>query len=126
MISLLCSLGRKSLPLLAVLIVGLLPAASQAQAIKINNAMNVPLVVQVIYTNGRQVQPQPPSTLKPGDTTPAIMPPPGVQVLVRIFDANGAVLNPGVAVPPANANQNFSLAPGGPRGPKVILQPMGP
>ncbi len=103
MISLLGSLGRMSLSLLAVLVVCLLPAASQAQSIKFNNTTKGNVVVEVIYYNGNQIRPQRGITLKPGDTTPAFTPPSGVGIQVKIYDA----ANPNL--PPLNGNKGQGI-----------------
>jgi hypothetical protein len=74
MISLLCSLGRKSLPLLAVLIVSLLAATIQAQTIKLTNTAAVPIVIEPISSAGGLVYPGKPFELKPGQSAGIMLP----------------------------------------------------
>jgi hypothetical protein len=76
MISLLRSVGRKSLALLAVLIVGLLPAAVQAENIIIKNTTSAQVSVQVaVIVRGRAGITIVPIWNKPlaaGQSTPAV------------------------------------------------------
>ena len=71
MISHLCSLVRKSLALLAVLIVCLLPAVVAAETVNIKNCTAIPVVVIVtaVEAPGAPLQRDAPANLKPNEKT---------------------------------------------------------
>ena len=73
MISLLSSLGRKSLALPAVLIVWLLPTAVWAETITITNKTPGVVIVRPACQVRGQVRVARPFQLKPGDTSPGIV-----------------------------------------------------
>ena len=73
MISLLSSLGRKSLALPAVLIVWLLPTAVWAETITIKNSTPGVVIVRPACQVRGQVRAARPFQLKPGDTSPGIV-----------------------------------------------------
>jgi hypothetical protein len=123
MISLLCSLSRKSRTLLAVLIVCLVPAALQAETIIITNKLPIVVKVQTTYVVQGRVAVGPTYTLKPGDATPGIVLP-GVKNFA-VFDPNMPPRPLGIQSNVAG-NMDISLdivpAPPTPNGPKVIFK----
>lgn len=126
MISILCSLGRKSLPLLAVLIVCLLPAVLQAQTITIKNATPGAVIVTTTYLiPGRppQVKSGRPIALNPGATT--VITPLAAQVRITILDAaqpNGKPLG-GKDVVMGTTEITLEIVPSADPKWKVALQP---
>ena len=100
MISLLSSLGRKSLALPAVLIVWLLPTAVWAETITIKNM--TPGIVKVLpacQVRG-QVMPARPFFLKPGDTSPGI-----------VFPATSYIEIRDATIPDASARSDSPFPP---------------
>lgn len=123
MISLLCSLSRKSRTLLAVLIVCLLPAVLQAETIVITNKLPIVVKVQTTVVVQGRVAVGPTYTLKPGDSTPGIVLP---------GSKNFAAFDPNMPNKPlgilsgVSGNMDIGLeivpAPPTPNGPKAIIK----
>jgi hypothetical protein len=115
--------GKVALAFLAVLVVGVLPAAGRAETITFRNDLNIPVVVQAVSAVGRVPRRDRPYTLAPGDATPGITLP-GNKV-VTIYDArnpNRVVYQGFIGESPADGN--YSVAPDGAGG--VKFEPRAP
>jgi hypothetical protein len=122
MISLLSSLSWKSRTLLAVLIVCLLSAATQAETITIKNTTNGTIVIETTYQAGTKVAQGPPITLKAGETSPGITLPGNKRF--RFFDVNMPNTPLGQQVVPGGKNDlDFVIVPSTKPPWKVLLQP---
>jgi hypothetical protein len=109
MISLQCSLGQKSLALLAVLIVCLLPAAVRAENIIIKNATSAQLVVTVSYAARGQIVPGQPNPLAPGAATPGISVPGNKIIMIANAAAPARPICPPIVIPAAMQDQYLDI-----------------
>jgi hypothetical protein len=110
MISLLCSLGRKSLALLAVLIVCLLPAAVRAESIKLTNTSTLPIVIEPVSSAGGTVYPGKPFGLNPGAKSAGIMLPGDKVIILR--DKSGTRILQKIPVPASTEDQDYDIVLG--------------
>lgn len=114
MISLLCSLGRLSLALLAALIVGLLPSTVRAEAIAIKNSAPATVRVEPACQVRNQVRPARPFLLKAGDTSPGIVLPGNKFITIR--DASNHILGQ-IVIEAGTEDQTYEIVMGtGPTG----------
>ena len=126
MIGNLSKMGNVSPALVAVLIVGALPAAAAAETLTFRNNTNGPVVVQAACVVKGVLRRDRPHLLNPGDVTPGIQMP--GNKTITVYDAK----NPNVviyqgAIAGGPADQAFSIAPDGAGGVKVDrMAPGGP
>ena len=117
-------IDTRALPLLALAVLGLLPASSEAEAITFVNDTKAPLVVQMAIAVRGGIRRDRPYQVAPGEKVRVIL---LGNKLVNVYDAR--VPNRALFQGTLNASPNdqaFSIKPD-PRGlPKVILEPVKP